>query len=483
MAHSLSLWLCLLTFAVVVHCAPGESPVEEQVVMLQEGAAPKDATIQNAMKSIPKSILALAAGKKPAAAKQPAVAAHAARVKQQRAPSTAQAVHALVTQTAATVQANMAKPQAAPHIRMPRIRPPKSVQAEAPPLPSLASFATPHIERPEVHLKVEASDAMASMQKLLRQNHIAVAKAAPHVEKAAAPHVEKAAAVPKAKPNSKVTMGESAMSTAQRLRADVKGEMKHSISLKDPKPQNKKLATNSLGVIDGSNNSWQPFENKVPKKALNPKRTFLPVTQQAFHAPSQNFKTPTVDSIVKSLHAAETQRAQQQAAIMKPAKTVDVKSLDYGKDQTLLKPTESKTDSLAWPFGKPDFEVLLQKEVGDTNEDENQKDPEGATADDDDEDDDEDDEGDEDDDKADLGEANSNSPQPKTRVAAPPAGEGTPIMAQDYDPIKDMMKANGWTASMMHKPAPMPVPNNQPAASSAETTNNNNQEEGDEDED
>merc|ERR1711968_22513 len=103
---------------------------------------------------------------------------------------------------------------------MPAIRPPKSIRPQEPPAPSLASFATQHVKVPEVQLKVKASPALVAMQKLLHQHHVPIpSKVVPKVKEAAVTPKSKAS-----RPTPKVRMGETALSTAERLRAAVKGE-------------------------------------------------------------------------------------------------------------------------------------------------------------------------------------------------------------------------------------------------------------------
>jgi len=165
-----------------------------------------------------------------------------------------------------------------------------------------------------------------------------------------------------------------------------------------------KAQTNeATGPIDGSRGTWKPFVDKVPKSALNSRRTFLPKTQKAYRPDK---KMVEQDKDVARI-GRELSKAEDVHASSSFMQTIDEQELKDSKEPSPSKGPvnwplkKSKAASARWPFGPPveDTVTLLQDE----NEDEDK----------------------------DVNRDSDNSD------------------SDDYDPVQDMLKANGWTADML----------------------------------
>lgn len=176
-------------------------------------------------------------------------------------------------------------------------------------------------------------------------------------------------------------------------------------------PPHHALRKDAMGTVDGSQGKWKPFVDKVPKRALNPKRTFLPKTAKAFRL--NNMKkifdkgkwkdSPEEKRIQESLKKAEDLNHETSVEKMMHQRELreskDVSKAVESKPQWPLKATKQKAISAKarWPFGHPHIE-LLQDSESDSKEDEDEQ----------------------------------------------------KIERLD-DPVQDMLTANGWTADMLNR--------------------------------
>ena len=455
---ALALAFYLLAFALVVAHGVEDAPqgAEESVVMLgeDEGAASisiplpsppmskkvMEDAMSAAMKTIPKSVLALAMGKKPAAKQT-------TRLPLVKAPMTKKAI------------APMAKTK-------PKVMPPivhSSFKAVAKtPMPTFEFSSKPQIA--PITLKEKESPAMAALAKLVRAHNIQIPT--PPEQSAPAGKVE-AAKVEAAK----VELGAAQSKTqvplaARNLKAAVNAEKAHTLKQKSG------LHKNALGEIDGSRNTWQAFKDPVPKEALNHKRTFLPITQKAFAAPKHISKVlAPVDAILKHV-----QQAEARAAVKSSETNTELKEsighimqdapVDYKTDDTVLQPAKglSKQESETWPFGRPQEEISLLQESDEDDEHRNARHKKTyrrnhrrhsrrharrharhhirhKVA-----------------HRSDLGES-FDEEQAERHNVSPVHSQGTQFRVGDegppllnYDPVQDMLQANGWSRAVLRKP-------------------------------
>merc|ERR1719247_2993679 len=115
-----------------------------------------------------------------------------------------------------------------------------------------------------------------------------------------------------------------------------------------------------MGVVDGSKGTWKPFVDKVPKQALDKKRTFLPKTAPQFKAPTNLYHDDAVSNILHKLKQAETLKTVNSPDTLLKDSLGETSGLAYKQDKSVMKPVKhlSKTkdaDSLRWPFGKPSY--------------------------------------------------------------------------------------------------------------------------------
>lgn len=447
------------------------------------------------MKHIPKSILALAA-QKPLPKTPGPKTSRAATIPNARS-KTLPPIHTAATPV--SVSPTQRKSVTGSHIELPKL--PRNPAHSAMPSPRIHPF------------KVKTSAAMSAMAKLVQMHHIKIKPSSPKHSRNSKLHLAAAG-------QNHVGEQTKAPVVSQHLLAAVKEEKQQKFPVHFQKTE---VHKNSMGVVDGSKNSWQPFVDKVPKNAFAAKRTFLPPTQTAFQSPKHISQTlKPVQKIGKELKEAEHIPKQKLAFDLKDSNDAhdEIESLNYSRDNTVLKPVKSwgKHDSLRWPFGRPSLtheESLLQiesgedaEDIGDTNDDEidgvendvvdssttesnnqqTQQNDLGSSQ--------EEDDGEEGDEEGedhethhdntddeehvhqqrmrhhDLGEAGPSTPSdhhdlgeagPSTvsehhdlgeaGLSTPniPDGERQPIV--NYDPIQDMLQANGWSSSMLQRTA------------------------------
>lgn len=428
--RSLLVGLCVLAFAVV---AQGVALGEAEVTALEDAASPvplspSESTMDKAMKSIPKNILALAMGKQAPA--QPAAAKP-------------MAPHHVVPKAPP-------KPARAPALEL---HVPKAVpQAASAPsfhiLPSVTKLAAPSAPALKpIHVATKPSAALAAMAEMASAHHIQIPSHLKELgehaeEKAHTPEAPVKSTAAKLSTHNLMPLEASAASTA-RLAAAVAAEKKFS-------PEDLAKATaprkNSMGVVDGSTNSWQAYADKAPKKALNSKRTFLPPTLQEYKAPASASQLTSVDQIVNELHQAEQNSAHEKMSMSGQLKESiggieKDRTVNYKEDDSILKPakTADEETSVRWPFGRPglrDEVSLLQRssgsdddDIGDTNDDEQ------AEA--------------ESDEHPDLGESMDEAGEAEETSSSRHRQSDTQAPLFDYDPVQDMLQANGWSPSVL----------------------------------
>jgi hypothetical protein len=182
------------------------------------------------------------------------------------------------------------------------------------------------------------------------------------------------------------------------------------------------LRKNSMGLVDGTKNTWKPFVDKVPKSALSNKRTFIPKTPKAFRlsnlqkqgvlsksgAFKESAEQKRIDEEVHQAANPSLKSAFQKtlASQMKAEKVQETKDLKVDPKALPMAATKAKGEvSERWPFGKPgslEASMSLLQDDEDGNDD-----------------------GD-----ADTG-----------------VERRTPNLV---DPVQDMMVANGWSPEMVH---------------------------------
>jgi len=169
------------------------------------------------------------------------------------------------------------------------------------------------------------------------------------------------------------------------------------------------LRKNGMGTIDGSRGSWFPFVNKAPMEALVKGRTFLPKTATEFQKPV-SFKDKGLDSVQKELAQAENIHARSKYLQKVHAEEVKAAKLKAAQAKKKAKAQEKrekrkKKPNVLWPLGKPTFkpsQTSLQLK------------------------------------------------NKKVWRADGPIQDDVFLQSDDtYDPIQDMLEANGWTKDVL----------------------------------
>merc|ERR1711939_150210 len=452
-----SLAFCVVALALVVvsdGVVEPQGTLPGEVVMLEEEAntaphALSTAGLKNAMNSVPKGVLALAM-QKPAA--KPVVRKAAAAGTKAKAAVTAQR-----------------QPQ-----RNVKVTKPTISSVHLPKLPKLPDIAHDFSVLPKIHplhVKIKTSPAMAAMAQLLKAHHVALP--GDHSTKVTRPKQVETQHTQASDSKSIAPVPAKQSDATKQLAAAVKEEKQHTISLTAKKEP---LRKNSLGEVDGSNNSWQPFVDRVPKRVrADKKRTFLPPTQKAFRGGAAK-TTPSLAPVNEVVKAVEDNKVQKKAGLSKDLREsighiLDDNTINYSDDDSLMQPVKAPEghddDSVRWPFGPPamrDELSLLQsstgsdpEDIGDANDDETPTDDVEDVRDNitsenkqehrqnmrgnhDDRDDD------------DLGDSQDDDDD--EQAASQNRDEGQPLI--DYDPVKDMLKANGWSPDVLQHHAAAP---------------------------